>query len=58
MRQRLDIADLYAKALRRTRKKQEHSGSPRALPDTRPFTIDDLVAAKISALVATLDATA
>ncbi len=58
MRQRIDVADLYEDALRNTRLRADESGSPRQLPNTSPFALDDLLAKPpdVDALVAKLAA--
>ncbi len=50
MRQRIDLADLYASALRSVRLMNDQSGAPNALPDVCPFTLDALLAGDIDAL--------
>ena len=44
MRQRIELDDLYARALRRARTAKDDAGTPHALPDMCPFTLDDLLA--------------
>ena len=44
MRQRIGLHDLYARALRRAWAVEDDAGVPRALPDTCPFVLDDLLA--------------
>jgi hypothetical protein len=51
MRQRIDLADNYARALRRARATTDDAGAPRPLPDACPFTLDALLAGDIDALV-------
>lgn len=43
MRQRIDLADLYATALRQVRAVTDDAGEPRPLPETCPFRLDDLL---------------
>jgi hypothetical protein len=52
MRQRIDIDALYAKACHRALRGTDVSGSARPLPDHCPFTLDDLLAADVPALLA------
>jgi len=56
MRQRLDLADLYADALYEAMAKSDDTGAPRPLPDACPFTLDDLLAGRpeVSVLMARL----
>ncbi len=55
MRQRIDPDALYAKALRRVQAAREMSGgSPRPLPETCPFTLDELLAGDVAGLLAKL----
>ncbi len=51
MRQRIDLAENYARALRRIRSTTDEAGAPRPLPDVCPFTLDALLAGDIDALV-------
>ena len=44
MRQRLDIAEVYAKALHLARRMKDDSGAPLPLPDICPLTLNDLLA--------------
>ncbi len=53
MRQRIGLDDLYAKALRRARAEDDAS-TPRPLPETCPFTLDELLAGDVAGLVAQL----
>lgn len=57
MRQRIDLDDLYATALRRARAATDDTGAPGALPDLCPFTLKDLLASKadVEVLVRKLD---
>ena len=56
MRQRIGLDDLYDKALERARAAAEDIGiTPRSLPDTCPFTLDDLLAGDLAPLAAKLD---
>jgi hypothetical protein len=54
MRQRIDLGELYAKARRRAQAARETSGSPRPLPEACPFTLDELLAGDVAALLAKL----
>ncbi len=56
MRQRIDVAELYADALYAARAGTDASGAARKMPDSCPFQLDDLIAARpaIDALVARL----
>ncbi len=54
MRQRIDLADLYASALRSVCVLKDQSGAPRLLPDACPFTLDRLLAGDINVLLATI----
>jgi len=58
MRQRMELDMLYAKALRRTRGKTDDAGVPNPLPDTCPYSLDDLLFSDLdaSALMARLGA--
>jgi hypothetical protein len=58
MRQRIDLDELYAKALHLAQKATDASGKPRPLPEACPFTLDDLLAARsdVLDLVKALDA--
>jgi hypothetical protein len=42
-RQRIALDILYARALRRVRDASDDSGPPSIIPDTCPFTLDDLL---------------
>lgn len=44
MRQRIDLADLYADALGATWDRVEEMGEPRPLPEACPFALDELLA--------------
>jgi hypothetical protein len=55
MRQRIDLAALYAKALRRARTSADDSGPAWPLPDDYPFDLDALLAGDIAALMQALD---
>ena len=44
MRQRIELNELYARALRRVHAAKDDTGTPSALPDTCPFVLDDLLA--------------
>ncbi len=54
MRQRIDVADLYAWSLKRAGRTRKDAGEPRSLPETCPFTLDDLLARDIEALLSRL----
>lgn len=54
MRQRIDLNDLYAGALRRARAAEDVSGTPRPLPETCPFALHELLAGDVAALAAKL----
>ena len=43
MLQRLDLDAIYGKALRQARSRQDATGTARPLPDTCPFSLDDLL---------------
>lgn len=43
MRQRLDLADIHADALRLARRRRIEGAAPAPLPDTCPLTLDDLL---------------
>ena len=43
MRQRIDLTDLYATALRQARAVTDDAGEPRPLPEACPFALDDLL---------------
>jgi len=48
MRQRIELADLYAHALRQAGVAEDASGPPRALPPTCPFSLEDLLAREVN----------
>jgi hypothetical protein len=50
MRQRMELDELYAKALRRARTALADRDAPLALPPTCPFTLDALLAGDVTAL--------
>ena len=56
MRQRIDVADLYARALRRATTARDVSGPQRGLPAACPFTLDEMLAGDIGPLIASLNA--
>lgn len=60
MRQRIDLAELYADALFELQARTDDTGQPLSLPQTCPFTLDDLLPGRpdIAALVAKLTAAA
>ena len=47
MRQRIGLDALYAKALRRAPEATNDAGAPRSLPDSCPFTLDELLAGNL-----------
>ncbi len=51
MRQRIDLDELYAKALRRARSVTDDKGHPRQLPDVCPFTSNQLLDGDVSVLM-------
>ena len=58
MRQMIDLADMHRDAMRRLEAAGDGSGSPEQVPETCPFTLDDLLAAdfEVGALVRRLGA--
>ena len=58
MRARIDLDQVYGRALRRAMRVDDEARAARAFPDTCPFTLDDLLAADPDALLAKLDAPA
>ena len=54
MRQRIDMADLYARALRRAVTARDGGGLPRNLPATCPFSLDEMLAGDIGPLLGRL----
>ena len=52
MRHRIDLEELYAKALRQVRRGVESGGEPRRLPDVCPFNLAALLAGDVAGLVA------
>jgi hypothetical protein len=59
MRQRIGLEDLYGKAAGRARAAAEDVGIiPRPLPETCPFTVDELLAGDVAALAAKLSSPA
>lgn len=56
MRQRIDLGDLYAKALRRAQTATDDAGLPGPLPDTCPFTLAELLSGDMEKLAAKLSA--
>jgi hypothetical protein len=54
MRQRIDLDDLYAKALRRARTASDASGAAGPLPDACPFDLDTLLAGERDVLAGLL----
>lgn len=55
MRQRVELDDLYARALRRAREATDDAGTPRPLPEGCPFALDELLAGDLPELAARLD---
>jgi hypothetical protein len=51
MRQRIDLAEIYQRAHRQAR---DDPGEANALPDTCPFTLDELLVGDVARLVAGL----
>lgn len=43
MRQRMDLGGLFARALRRAKSARDDTGRPRLLPESCPYTLDDLL---------------
>ncbi len=56
MKQHLDVAGLYAKALRSARRANDQSGAACILPEACPFTPDVLLAGDVDGLLADLAA--
>jgi hypothetical protein len=54
MRQRVDLDELYAKALRRAQAATDGS-APQPFPDACPFTLDALLSGNVPGLVSVLD---
>ncbi|MGI4946561.1 MAG: DUF29 domain-containing protein [Janthinobacterium lividum] len=56
MRQRMDLDELFARALRRARSARDDTGRPQPLPDRCPYTLDDFLDREfdVDALVARL----
>ncbi len=54
MRQRIDMEDLWRRALSRTRRTQAGNPSLKALPAACPWTLDEMLAGDADALLATL----
>ncbi len=50
MRQRINLGELYAKALYLARKATDASGKARSLPEACPFLLDELLAGDLDAL--------
>ena len=55
MRQRVELDELYAKALRLAQAATDAAGEPRPLPEACPFTLAELLAGNVAALVAMID---
>ena len=60
MRQRIDLAELYADGLFEMQARTDDAGQPLPLPQTCPFTLDDLLPGRpdVATLVARLSAAA
>jgi len=43
MRERIDVSELFARALRRARSARDDTGRPRLLPEHCPYTLDNLL---------------
>ncbi len=56
MRQRIELNNLYGRALRRAREATDDAGIPNPLPGTCPFALDELLAGNIAELLAKLAA--
>lgn len=54
MRQRINVAELYAASIRRVLRLSDESGPARPLPDTCPFALDELLAGDVLTLAAKL----
>jgi len=54
MRQRVELDDLYARALRRAREVTDDAGIPCPLPEACPFALDELLAGDLTGLAAKL----
>ena len=54
MRQRIGLEALYAKALRRALEATDDADVPRPLPNTCPFSLDELLAGGLAELAAKL----
>ena len=54
MRQRIDLDELYAKALRRGQTATDDAGPPRPLPDACPFTLNELLTGDVGKLTGKL----
>ena len=52
MRQRLDVADIYAEAVQRVRRKKDDSGAAIFASDKCPITLELLLAGNVAALLA------
>ena len=50
MRQRLDLQEIYLRALRQVRADSDEAGLPEPLPDVCPFGLDDLLAGELTRL--------
>ena len=55
MRQRIDLGELYGRALRRAASMTDDAGEANPLPQTCPFTLDALLAGDVAQLLAALD---
>lgn len=54
MRQRVELDDLYARALRRAHEATNDAGTPRPLPEACPFALDELLTGDLAELAARL----
>ncbi len=58
MRHRIDLDELYAKALHLVRAATHDAGPPYSLPEMCPFTLDELLAGNLAGLAAKLNSPA
>ena len=54
MRRRIDVPDLYARAMKYVRRLTDQSGLPAELPEACPFDLDELLEGNVDALLAKL----
>ena len=54
MHQRIDLAEIYAKAVRRVRAATDKAGKPRPLPEACPFTLEELLTGDVAKLSSSL----